>query len=277
MIRTKKNRKGFTIIELMLAMGFLSALLVVIALLIVQITGIYQKGLSLRAISSEGKQLIDEFSRVVGGSPITDVSLKSGAPEVKGNLLILGDYFVSRNGADNNGARVQHNGTFCTGSYSYIWNTQYSYSGGLGTKMTINGETFKLARVSDSTKDICSQSSGTKSGLNGIGITGLTISDKPIELISSDESDLILYDFTVFPATQNTITGQTFYSATFILATIRGGVNIHSGGDFCKVDEGSTFGLSSDFNYCAVNKFNFAMRATGYTEGEDQYGERGAD
>ena len=269
--KMRKTKGGFTIIELMLAMMFLSMLLVTIALLVVQITGIYQKGLSLRSVSAEGKQLIDEFMRVVSGSPLNQSIMPETSSKSDINKAVQ-QYYVSN---PTTGA-LQYNGTFCTGSYSYVWNTWYSMSDGRGPTLSLNGKTYRLARVMDTSRDICAQANGTKSGLNNTRQTNLRATEgEPIEMINADESDLILYNFTVFPATQQTLTGQTFYSATFILATIRGGVDIQTSGDFCDVDESSTFGLSSDFNYCAVNKFNFAMRSTGYAEGEDMYGETG--
>jgi hypothetical protein len=91
-----------------------------------------------------------------------------------------------------------------------------------------------------------------------------------VELIAENESDLALYDFTILPATKNYTTKQIFYPGSFILATIRGGVNIQSNGDFCQgssSDEGEMDSeyTGNDFDYCAVNKFNFAARATGET------------
>jgi hypothetical protein len=86
--------------------------------------------------------------------------------------------------------------------------------------------------------------------------------------------DLALYDFTIFPATQHYKTLQIYYSGMFILATYRGGVNIKSNGEFCEgsdeadgmadVDsDGNSEFTMNDFDYCAINKFNFAARATG--------------
>lgn len=275
-----KKKSGFTIIELMLAMAFLSMLLVTIALLVVQITGIYQKGLSLRAVSAEGKQLIDEFTRVVGGSPLGQsiMPTANNNPSDIDNAVL--QYFVSNTGTPNGETGTkQLSGTFCTGSYSYIWNTKYSLDNNPGDAMTINGKPLRLVRIADASRDVCLQASGKKDGLNDHRQKNIRIQEtaniKPIEMLNADESDLVLYNFTVFPATQQSLTGQTFYSATFILATMRGGINIQTNGDFCDVEKSSTFGLSSDFNYCAVNKFNFAMRSTGYADGEDMYGETG--
>ena len=274
-------RKGFTIIELVLAMGFLTTILVTIAILLIQIMSIYQKGLSLRAVNTMGQQLIDELSRTVGGSPIVPninpVPNDSGIVNEQALATALRRYYVS-NTIVEDGRQKQINGVFCTGSYSYIWNTPESDPTNSASPNVLTlqyGETgerkiYKMARVVDNTRRICQEAQGDSPASNFIIST---TDPEPIELINTDEADLYLYDFTVFPATQNTITGQTFYSANFILGTMRGGINIMSNGDYC--EDLASQEMVSDFSYCAVNKFNFAMRATGYTEGEDQYGERG--
>ncbi len=274
-------RKGFTIIELVLAMGFLTTILVTIAILLIQIMSIYQKGLSLRAVNTMGQQLIDELTRTVGGSPIVPdinpVPNDSGIVNEQALATALRRYYVS-NTIVEDGRQKQINGVFCTGSYSYIWNTPESDPTNSASPNVLTlqyGETgerkiYKMARVVDNTRRICQEAQGDSPASNFI----ISATDpEPIELINTDEADLYLYDFTVFPATQNTITGQTFYSANFILGTMRGGINIMSNGDYC--EDLASQEMVSDFSYCAVNKFNFAMRATGYTEGEDQYGERG--
>jgi len=270
------KRKGFTIIELMLAMGFLGTLLVTIALLVTMITGIYQKGLSLRAVNANGKQIIDDMTRIISGSPMPGVSLNP-TPDISGEITntaihdALKQYFVT---TVKEGQQLH--GAFCTGSFSYIWNTQPSYSSEEGllriefpensSSPLDNPHTPKFARIPDSTRSVC-RTLADPGKVSISGVTTIEATGTPIELINNDESDLILYDFVVFPATQNDTTSQIFYSVTFILATLRGGVNILSNGDYCDVNSGhSVSGLSHDFNYCAVNKFNFAIRATGYTE-----------
>jgi len=292
------SRKGFTMIELVLAMGFLATLLITIALLVNMITGIYQKGLSLRAVNATGRQLVDEFSRAVGSSPLaTGINpIDRGGDgridddDIAASLRI---YFTSNpKPTAMNPNPDQTHGAFCTGMYSYIWNTQPSYEAWLtGDDSNVlqlrwqpdplvdawETAVYKLARVPDSTRSVCSTIAGDPDvtpAIPGIdhGDT-ITVPGIPVSLISDDETNLILYDFTVFPATQHTITKQTFYSATFILGTMRGGISIMSAGNYCNANDGALLGASgliTDFNYCAVNKFNFAMRATG--EGGDPYG-----
>jgi hypothetical protein len=64
------------------------------------------------------------------------------------------------------------------------------------------------------------------------------------------------------PATQSVTTKQAFVNISFILATLKGGVNIKANGDYCRgsgVEEFDNY----DFDYCAVNKFNFSVRTGG--------------
>lgn len=259
-------------VELMLAMGFLSALLVTISLLVIQITGIYQKGLSLRAVNSQGRQLIDEFMRAASGSSREDL----GAYGSIDDAYESGLYFVSSMGNhDTNGdgvdESVQMNGVFCTGMYSYVWNTKYAFEDHPDRRLRVNGRAYKLVRVRDASNEACMRANDNSGDGYPNRETWLFEGAddnviQPIELINSDESDLILYDFMMFPATWSRSSEQVLYSATFILATIRGGVNINGNGDYC---QGTTLGLTTDFNYCAVNKFNFAMRSTGFSEASD--------
>jgi len=106
---------------------------------------------------------------------------------------------------------------------------------------------------------------------------------RPLELLSisgevadyvdtqdAAESDLALYDFRVFPPTVNRVTGHVFYSATFVLGTLRG-IDITAAGNYC-VNISET--LNTDFAYCSINKFNFAMTTMGTGGLQDYYGQR---
>lgn len=284
----KETRKGFTITELMLAMAFLGTMLVGIAALVMRVTNIYQKGLSLRDVNSTGRELISDLTRSINSSP-TDFDIN---PEVTGgtgsNGVVTSDsvvkahaqYFLS---VDYSGKQI--GGVFCTGSYSYVWNTAENLKSGANSarvfKITAKDGTMtpRFARFVDRQRNACASdvsANGKKytpaaSGVIKKGVYKFDVSETAtlndvVELIAKDESNLAVYDFRILPATQNNTTKQIFFSGSFILATLRGGVNIQSNGDFCRGDEAdlgdSDFTLA-DFDYCAVNKFNFAARATG--------------
>jgi hypothetical protein len=302
-----KTKTGFTIIELMLAMSFLAVLLVVIAILVIRIVGIYQKGLSIRAVNSTGRAIIDDITRTIGGSPIVNVN-PFDPPDSEASRLTKTYFFT--NTANIDGTTQTTGGAFCTGSFTYIFNTAaalkepdrphtitYNYKNSGGTQISTND--FRLIKVPDSGRQICAQHLtprppenadktcfnhalpnydtinrvyiGTPdNSVNNLDAPIATCNTAPLELLDQSEDNLALYDFRIFPAASNHSTGHSFYSATFILATLQGGVDIYSSGDYCKdVPDG----LNTDFSYCAINKFNFAMRATGETDDQNQYGD----
>ena len=290
MIRPRLTKKGFTLVELSIAMAFLGILLITIAILVIRIVSIYQSGLAIRAISSGGRELIDDFTRSISGSPIVDVIYDPVIDDPITSLLDKADrltykYYFQKTGTVEINKVVESNvplaGAFCTGMYSYIWNTAYSLNASEFKGFTYTyGETkiddFRLIRIPDSERSICIEQRIDVTGKIDPSITSFDAPAGqadfvPLELLESAEDSLALYDFRIFPVSTNRITGHTFYSGTFILATLRGGVNIFTNGDYCTEEYDN---LNTDFNYCAINKFNFAMRATGETKG-DGYGQKG--
>lgn len=71
---TRRNKQhGFTVVELMLAMGGIAFLLLFVVFAILQVTGLYTKGIAIRQINQAGRQMTDEVSRAVryGSQPIS--------------------------------------------------------------------------------------------------------------------------------------------------------------------------------------------------------------
>ena len=95
---------------------------------------------------------------------------------------------------------------------------------------------------------------------NEYDVTSLALDAAPADLLADSDDSLAIYDLTIFRPVTHNLTFQSFYSGTFILATVPGGVDITGSGNYCK---DAPDGLSTDFAYCAINKFNFAARARG--------------
>ncbi len=312
----KLPKRGFTIIELTLSLGFISALLVTITLITLSIISIYQKGLAIRAVNSTGRELIDEFSRSIGAAPaLSATNICSGA-NLTGTIntgelykCIKDDAykltFQQYTGANFylKGEEIKKPikyGAFCTGRSSYIWNTGYALNGYGNNRPTYlvyytrnkttgqltqhkypenpdnteSDEFFRLIKVNDSSRSVCSSIlNGSYSTLTAKSYFELSPSSPldegatPVDLLASSEDNLALYDLQIFRRTRHAVTAQSFYSGSFLLATLRGEINITGQGDYC-TDEPD--GLNTDFAYCALNKFNFAMRATGDTNDEEK-------
>lgn len=283
----KEYKKGFTIIEITLAMTFLAILMVSIATLIMRITNIYQKGLAMRAINATGTEIIEDITRTVGAaSYLVDIHSQdaelggNGVMEYNNNYKLVEkyyyDYTVYNENHNGKNFNVQYFGVLCTGDYSYIWNTARALDPDFTAKnfITVNGEKVKMVRVYDHEQTQCNKDkNGSVANLakrNHLPVAINVPADNVVELINSDEMDLALYEFNVTPATQSAITRQSFISANFILATRQGGININANGDFCR-GEDNEFKDEYEgtmFNYCAVNKFSFSARTGGNADKE---------
>ena len=302
----KHSKRGFTIIELSLASVFLAILLITIALIITQIIAIYQKGLATKAVSSTGRELVDDFSRAIAASPTKSTTAICGKFSSTGGANSAKTKCEKDEGFKNiyqqqtgkvivNGQEktVPTNGVFCTGRYSYLWNTGYTQNNKLypqgeqhrgtivyrltGTTTEVSKKDYRLLKVYDLNRTACAnhvdKGSYTINNNRTFKVGDInedtgrlgTIEHEPEELLTLSEDNLALYDLKIFPPTQHFLSFHSFYSGTFTLATVPGGVDITGAGDYCK---DSPDGLNTDFAYCAINKFNFAMRATGETNEE---------
>ena len=86
------------------------------------------------------------------------------------------------------------------------------------------------------------------------------------ELINT--ADIAIYSLTINSPDINKNTGRSLYTGSFVLGSITGDIDINpegSNGEFssCKLEDASKF----DVEYCATNKFNFAIRAMGGNSG----------
>ena len=131
---------------------------------------------------------------------------------------------------------------------------------------------FRLLKVKDKQRAVCKTAIDLGSNTNkyaepsgGIGneidISGYGgLGEEPEILLADDANNpLALYDLSVAAPASNTLGNSLFYSISFILGTVQGGINVMSSGNFCKAPTE----YNSNFDYCAINKFNFAAQATG--------------
>lgn len=270
MTSSKKSVKsGFTILELALAMAFVSFLLLAIGFAMVQVSVVYQKGLTIKAVNSTGREIIDEFSRTILASKYNEdnAHFEYTFTEKTDKVEVNGD-----------DKEVQLYGAFCTGTHSYIWNTGYALDlpdkpenenkkavfierkGGDGSADISHSQpSFRLARVSDTGREICIRHA------NRIGTSEENIFDSEkasnfVEILSPSENDLVFYNFTMFKPAYHGGTGHALFAGSFILGTSAGTIDITLPGNFCTDKPGN---FATDFTYCSVNKFNFAARATG--------------
>ena len=317
----RKKKKGFTMIELSLSMAIIGVMSVVMMMMISNAVSAYHKGLTLNQLNTVGMSLVEDIRVAIQSSPARSVadecvtmyqesgdngaqakcSQDRGASFVtqvrKGNVTTVdGDTY----------SNIPLEGIFCTGKWTYIWNSGYLMNEGveaggvkpLRLKYTINRnntqatettvEKARLLKVHDENRTICKTTAGYKAigSADGaqsdytkvaddplakyaekynrdgiIDISGLTVLDSAPEDLLENNGGLAIYDLAVTqPATVENL-DVMFYAASMILGTLRGGPNITMANDTCKTPED----LNADFDYCAINKFNFAARAVGGT------------
>ena len=312
------GKSGFTMVELSLSMIFISVLSIAVVVVIAGAISSYHKGLTLDKINSVGMDLVDDMRSVVQASPAknlrdacytwynasSDAATKCENDEAKNFVSVARYAKVAVGGKEIGGSNgIPVFGAFCTGDYSYIWNSGYFFdsenyevnSGNLAAaslkySMTGNAtgtktkEGFKLLKVKDDSRAVCvaavtGKGNGTRddnyfvipngsltrainNGSSVFDISQLeSVDEEPAEMLVGD-NNIALYDMTASAAGQTGLAKNMYYYVSFILGTIQGGINVNAVGNFCTTPEGYSSAIEN-FNYCAINKFNFAALATG--------------
>ena len=261
-------RQGFTIIELSIAMTFVSLLMIAIAILVVNMTNLYTKGVTIRDLNSVGGMIIDDFVRSIAASP--PMPLLENL-EDSNSVSEWGAFYREQTGP---GEEVI-GGRFCTGLYSYIWNTATLDGGSEFVVATANrfaepyaDEELRLVKVTDRDRDYCKSTDEDPLMSPTHPVAATTGSDRTMVLLNDNETGLVLYDFQLFRPNQSTANRQIMYSLSFVLGTLRG---IDSNGGSVVTPSNMTCqtpaDIGSEFNYCAINKFNISMRTTSNTIG----------
>ena len=333
--------------ELALSLVFIGTLSVIIVVMINSTVQTYQRGMTLNKVNTTGMDLVDDMRSAVQNSASDSVAAlcvdyyDEGSDGRKKCIEDNADSFVrvTKRGTvtipkiDNRNevkelTNVPVYGAFCTGSYSYIWNTGYyendaesnanisgyevnevgrfvnvgpaelayslMYNDGRVETKTVSG--FRLLKIRDNTRAVCvsAMRSVVRNGLGGDNwkkvywtaeevATNNGLIPKVFDISNSDDkedrypyvseaeepvevldrgtyNDLVLYDlYTAAPAISST-SDNMFYAVSFILGTVRGGIDITATGRNCTPPSEYE---TEDFDYCAINKFNFAAQASG--------------
>lgn len=234
-VKHQSAQQGFTLVELMLAMAFIGILLLAIAMTIIQVGVLYNKGLTMKEVSQSSRSITNDVTRT--------------AAEVL-TLNLANDYQTSSAG-----------GRLCFGSYSYIWNYAQVVDSDEAIPdpniVTYEGEperTVQLVKVPDPEKIYCSLDSNNV--LVHGQIRGLD-SAQAQELLPQGDHKLGVYEF-VIPtegAVTDTSIGQSLYSLQFTI----GSGNLSAMTDDFTGCRGPN-DPASDLTYCNVQQFAIVLR-----------------
>jgi prepilin-type N-terminal cleavage/methylation domain-containing protein len=237
------NNKGFTLIELMLAMTFIAVLLVAIAVTTIQISSIYNKGITLREVNQAGRSVSDELQRSISSSIPFDVTPKKDALPATATSK-----YVVRDGG----------GRLCLGRYTYAWNYGKSIAAVknappvLNMYDDINNTPVRFAKVTDPSASLC---------------TDPTLRVKradATEMLVSGDRDLVVHAFNITNSANDPITGQAIYAISMVIGT-NDNKQLTTNDTSCQPPAD---GVGNE-NYCSVNQFDIIVRAGNKTEGNE--------
>lgn len=227
-------------VELMLAMSFVSVLLVAIAMTVIQISNIYQRGLTLKEVDQAGRALASEFQKNIGeGNPFELVTC--GAPSST---------------TPCNYVNVAWGGRLCIGLYSYVWNYGITIKNNIAPiNKTVAGKVIRFAKVIDPNADYCAHQ------------TKAIVDNDATELLSVSQHYLAVHKFSIINLVVDNKTQQRLYNVDFLLGTSdRTGTTDNSiqytPDATCKPPSV----LGSNTTYCSINKFSVLIRTGGVSK-----------
>lgn len=295
-------KKGFTLIELSLAIAFIGILSLAVALIITNIISAYRRGLTLNQVNTVGAAVVEDLRIAIKESPVrsavgvcddfyngkNDYSQTSNCERDEAMNLIS----VAVKANVQVGVRminVPIYGAICTGNYSYVWNSGYffnsdykvsdgnieaaifSYNNG---KTNVNISDFKLLKVKDGRRVVCQSLNSkahygldiVKSGNHPVFSVGY-LEEEPRDILKNSsfevENNLAVYYLNTAVPVVNEKAHNSLYKVSMILGTVQGGINVASKGNFCTTPEDYQNDSVENFDYCSINKFNFAIQANG--------------
>lgn len=227
--------QGFTLIELMLAMAFISVLLLAIAMTIIQIGTIYNRGITLKEVNQTARSINDELVRSLSSS----------------EAFTLASKYVTNSAG----------GRLCLGQYSYIWNT--------GRAIQNNDQNLTMIAKPGSTPPEAPirfvkipDPSGIYCATDGTGLLARDVRaedvDETVELLKAGDRTLTLHQFVITSGANafDATTGQQLYSITFTIGT--GNVSAMNSTQTACLPPGDP---NADFAYCTVQQFSLVTRA----------------
>ncbi|HMI09346.1 MAG TPA: prepilin-type N-terminal cleavage/methylation domain-containing protein [Candidatus Saccharimonadales bacterium] len=222
------KKDGFTLIELMLAMSFISLLLLAIAMTTIQVSHIYTKGITLREVNQAGRAVSEELQRSISASSPFEVN--SAAPATK--------YIVRLGG-----------GRLCLGRYTYAWNFGSALKGDPGAPAPFSkyedGTPVRFAKISDPNASLCTAP-----------ISDTVIRANSTDMLVSGDRDLAMHKFTITKGAEDLTIGQTLYAISMVIGT-NDRAELVTGDTSCKPPADG----QGNENYCSVNQFDIIARA----------------
>lgn len=234
-MHASRQHQGFTLIELTIALAFLSILLIAILTLTLGAGKLYVKGTTNKTVNQSGREVQDIVRRdflAADASAIGAVLTEGASPSTSGRI--------------------------CLGGVTYLWNTA-----DILNDTSANGSTYRirsgtpvtpirLARVVDVNAELCVP--------NVSGHLPVTIPTtmSMTELLGGNGRDFAIYSMTVTALSKRDTRGV--YEMKYTVGTNdQGTVEDDDGYVRCKPNASA----SANFDYCSVTDFDMLLRVEG--------------
>jgi prepilin-type N-terminal cleavage/methylation domain-containing protein len=235
-----QNQRGFTIVELMVAMAFIAVLLLAIAGAVMQVGAIYNRGITMKSVNQAGRVVIDDMKRALSESEPLSVEYVPQSPD---DSNVIG-------------------GRLCTGVYSYIWNIGIHVNDDDPASQVNRYEDaadenkqLRLVKIPDSGSRYCDGDADQR-----------VDASKAVELLSSGgvstgdsqtiTGNLAVQHFHIERLTNNLSTGTALYSIAVVISDADK-ESINTVDNSCRPPSDN----ESNQQYCAVNEFIFTAQA----------------
>lgn len=227
------NKKGFTIMELMLAMGVIAFLLLSVAGLIIQMTNTITRGTTYKDLNAASRTINADLTKTFNSTSVLDGW--DGRTNTNEYYRVVGG-----------------SGAFCTGSVSYLWNTNLKDPDAALIIYVGDKNPVRFIKVRDTAKSYCSDNAQSTVWRNVPRDNTVT------EILSNSEVNLQLHSIS-FSSGGNLInrpSNQMIINIAYVLGTPNNNdIRMNAGSRNCEGNVKS--------NYCAVNKFELTVRTLG--------------
>ena len=238
-------RRGFTLIELMLAMTFVSVLLMGIAMTVIQMATIYNRGMTVKEVNQAARDISDDMRRSVAASEVFAVN-DDGSDSA--------DLITIESGAGEVGGRL------CTGAFSYLWNYSAPVEADTDNNLTrvlnaagVAGEAIRFVKIPDTGKKYCQRT--------GVDLTHKNIvfadAQAMTNLLDAGDHDLGVLKIAISTADSayDISTGQRTYLMNYIIGT--GETSAMDLTNYECLPPGTE---GSNLTYCNVQSFSIVLR-----------------
>ena len=230
MNRVGKGKNGFTLIELMLAMTFISLLLLAVALTVIQMGRTYNRGMIFKELNQVARTVNNDMRRTINSAQPIDMSLHYLHSETSGRL--------------------------CLGQATYIWNVEKQVND-RGTDyigFAQSDDAVRFVKIPDLGGNYCA-----KDSRGDLVIRDIRESDRGVmvDLLRSNDYELSIHGLEVIQNASyaESVTGQQLFSVALRLGTS----NIEAMNDDQTACLPPSF-IGSDVSNCFIQEFTVVAR-----------------